>query len=130
MIGRLQCVVLDCTAPTELAEFYAALLGGSVDRPDPRWSLDADWATLHTPGGMVLAFQRVPDHRPPQWPDPAHPQQFHLDIGVADLNEAERQAVALGANPLPRPSKEDSGAEPSWRVYADPAGHPFCLVQE
>ncbi|MEU3155957.1 VOC family protein, partial [Streptomyces griseus] len=70
MIADLECVVLDCRDPRELAGFYASLLGGEVDRPDRRWGCDADWSTLHTPGGLVLAFQRVADHLPlrPQLP--------------------------------------------------------------
>ncbi|MDH6137415.1 hypothetical protein P3T37_006847 [Kitasatospora sp. MAA4] len=122
MIGTLQCVLLDCHYPAALARFYAALLGGEIDRPDPRFVLDEDWSTLHTPTGPVLAFQRVADFHPPQWPDPAHPQQFHLDIGVPDLDAAEREVIAHGAAPLRR--------DTTWRVYADPAGHPFCLVHE
>ncbi|WP_354644961.1 VOC family protein [Kitasatospora camelliae] len=121
MIGRLQCVVLDCHYPAGLAHFYAELLGGAVDRPDPRWSLDEEWATVHVPGGMVLAFQRVEDYHPPMWPDPAHPQQFHLDVEVADLDAAEAKVLALGA--------ELKDRESGWRVYLDPAGHPFCLVR-
>lgn len=120
MIGTLQCIVLDCHYPAALARFYAALLGGEIDRPDPRWTVGERWSTLHTPSGAVLCFQRVEDFHPPQWPDPAHPQQLHLDIDVADLDAAEREVVALGAAPL-----SDAG---SWRVYADPAGHPFCLI--
>ncbi|MGP3979492.1 VOC family protein [Streptomyces sp. KR80] len=125
MIGRLQCIVLDCPDPRALGRFYAEVFGGEVDRPDSRWEIDDDWSTLHTQGGQVLAFQRVADHRPPQWPDPAHPQQFHLDAGVTDLDAAERQVLALGATLL------DAGeGGRGWRVYADPAGHPFCLVRE
>lgn len=125
MIATLQCVVLDCPDVRELARFYQALLGGAVDRPDPRWSLDDDWSTLHTDGGPVLAFQRVADHRPPRWPDPAHPQQFHLDLGVEDLDEAQARAVAAGATVL-----DGGDAKRGWRVLADPAGHPFCLVRD
>jgi catechol 2,3-dioxygenase-like lactoylglutathione lyase family enzyme len=125
MIAKLQCVVLDCPDVLRLARFYQSLLGGVVNQPDPRWSLDDDWATLHTHSGQVLAFQRVADHRPPRWPDPAQPQQFHLDLGVADLDRAQHEVVELGATVL------DPGDEKrSWRVYADPAGHPFCLVRE
>ncbi|GHF66553.1 VOC family protein [Streptomyces thermodiastaticus] len=124
MIAKLQCVVLDCPDAVELARFYQSLLGGEVNRPDPRWELDDDWATLHT-DGLVLAFQRVENHRPPQWPDPARPQQFHLDLGVDDLDRAQDQALAQGAALL------DAGdGDRSWRVFADPAGHPFCLVRE
>ena len=120
MIGKLQCIVLDCHYPAALARFYAALVGGEVDRADPRWSLDEDWSTVHAEGGLVLGFQRVADFHPPQWPDPAHPQQVHLDIEVEDLEAAEREALGHGAALL----RVDDG----WRVYADPAGHPFCLM--
>ncbi|MBH1937752.1 VOC family protein [Streptomyces sp. AV19] len=124
MIADLQCVVLDCPDPGKLAAFYGSLLGGDIDRPDGRWTLDDDWATLHTPSGLVLAFQRAAGHRPPTWPDPERPQQFHLDFGVPDLDRAQEQVLALGATVL------DGGSDgQTWRVYADPAGHPFCLVR-
>ncbi|OAH10662.1 VOC family protein [Streptomyces jeddahensis] len=124
-VGSVQCVVLDCPDPRALARFYSGLLGGEVDRPDPRWSLEDEWSTLHTPSGLVLAFQGVGDYRPPRWPDPSAPQQFHLDIGVHDLDAAEARALELGAVSL-----DDRGGARSWRVYADPVGHPFCLVRE
>ena len=125
MIANLQCVVLDCADVAELSGFYSSLLGGAVNQPDPRWSLNDGWATLHTGSGLVLAFQRVEDHQPPQWPDPARPQQFHLDLGVKDLDEAQEQVLNLGATLL------DAGdGNRGWRIYADPAGHPFCLVRE
>ncbi|MEV6733435.1 MULTISPECIES: VOC family protein [unclassified Streptomyces] len=127
MIAELQCVVLDCPDPLRLAEFYRAVLGGAVNQPDPRWSVDEEWATLHAPSGLVLAFQRVADHRPPRWPDPAHPQQFHLDFGVPDLDRAQEQVLACGATLLD--ARADAGPD-GWRVYADPAGHPFCLVRQ
>ncbi|MEU9884481.1 VOC family protein [Sphaerisporangium sp. NPDC051011] len=122
MIGRLQCVVLDCPDVLELARFYQAVLGGEVNRPDRRWGVDDDFATLHTEGGLVLAFQRAKDHRPPRWPDPAHPQQFHLDIDVPDLDTAQERLLTLGATLL---HTDPHG----WRVFADPAGHPFCLLK-
>ncbi|MEU4484342.1 VOC family protein [Streptomyces purpurascens] len=124
MIARLQCVVLDCADVDELSRFYQSLLGGVVNQPDPRWSLGDDWATLHTDDGLVLAFQRVEDHRPPRWADPDRPQQFHLDLGVEDLDQAQADVLDLGATVL---DEDDTGR--SWRVFADPAGHPFCLVR-
>jgi catechol 2,3-dioxygenase-like lactoylglutathione lyase family enzyme len=124
MIAKLQCVVLDCADVDELSGFYQSLLGGVVNQPDPRWSLDDSWATVHTDSGVVLAFQRVEDHRPPRWPDPARPQQFHLDLGVEDLDHVQEHVLKLGATLL------DAGdAKRSWRVFADPAAHPFCLVR-
>ena len=52
---------------------------------------------------------------------PAYPQQIHLDVTVRDVDAAERAAPDIGATRL-------DGAGPNWRVYADPAGKPFCLV--
>ncbi|MEW1694264.1 VOC family protein [Streptomyces sp. NPDC093249] len=123
MIATLQCLVVDCPEPARLAAFYQAVLGGEVDRPDPRWGVGEDWSTLHTPGGLVLCFQGVEDHRPPAWPDPERPQQFHLDLDVPDAEAAREQVLALGATLL-----DEGPADRGWRVYADPAGHPFCLL--
>jgi hypothetical protein len=118
-------VVLDCADVFELSRFYLSLLGGVVNQPDARWSRTDGWATLHTGSGLVLAFQRVEDHQPPRWPDPARPQQFHLDLGVKDLDQAQEQVLKLGGTVL------DLGdGKRSWRIYADPAGHPFCLVSD
>ncbi|MGE5829661.1 MAG: VOC family protein [Micromonosporaceae bacterium] len=116
MIGRLYEVVVDCPYPKALASFYAALLGWEVRYEDD------DWVTLGQGDGTRIAFQRVADHQPPQWPDPAFPQQLHLDIFVVDLSDADRQILALGARRL-----RDGDTS---RVYADPAGHPFCVSLE
>ncbi|MBO1337011.1 VOC family protein [Streptomyces sp. VRA16 Mangrove soil] len=123
-VGTLQCTVLDCPDPHTLARFYATLLGGEVNRPDPRWACGADWSTLHVAPGQILCFQRVTPYTPPSWPDPHRPAQFHLDVQVGDLAEAGRSARAAGATLL---DAETGGR--TWHVYADPAGHPFCLVR-
>jgi hypothetical protein len=120
-IGELQCVVLDCADVRVLARFYQAVLGGTVDKPDRCWGVNDDFSTLHTDFGMVFAFQRVADYRPPRRPDPAYPQQVHLDIDVPDLDRAHDEVIARGATLL----RDDPRG---WRIYADPAGHPFCLL--
>ncbi|MEU6444531.1 VOC family protein [Streptomyces sp. NPDC047046] len=125
MIATLQTQVLNCPKPRDLAVFYARLLGGEVDRRDPRWALDEGFATLHLSDGAVLSFQRDPQFRAPTWPDPDVPLQSHLDLAVRDLDAAERIALAAGARRLPTPAEVKG-----WRVYADPAGHVFCLVRE
>jgi catechol 2,3-dioxygenase-like lactoylglutathione lyase family enzyme len=112
-IGRLHHVVVDCPDPAALAEFYSALVGLPVTYRSDDWVVIA--ANDTTSG---IAFQRAPDHRPPRWPDPDHPQQFHLDVMVDDVDAAEPLVLALGARRL-------AGGD---RVYADPAGHPFCLI--
>jgi len=69
----------------------------------------------------VLGFQRVTGFRAPQWPDTARLQQFHLDVDVADPDEAQARVAELGATLLQVDPR-------GWSVYADPAGHPFCLL--
>ena len=115
MIGQLHSVVLDAPDPHALATFYAGVLGMEV-----QGGPDDDWVVA-TGAGYRLAFQQAPDLRPPEWPDPSRPQQFHLDIRVADVDVAEPQVLELGARRLP-------GGGGDFRVYADPVGHPFCLV--
>jgi hypothetical protein len=72
-----------------------------------------------------VSFQRAPGHRPPTFPDPASSQQFHLDVTVHDVEAAEAKVLALGARRLAGGNDE---GDDKFRVYADPAGHPFCLV--
>ena len=113
--AKLGAVVLDCPDPRALAGFYADVLGGTVKD-------EGDWVDLKLPDGQTLAFQAAPEYVPPTWPSPGGSQQFHLDLTVADLDAAEKEALALGAKPL---DTEDRSR--TFRVYADPAGHPFCL---
>jgi len=95
-LATLECVVLDCPDPGELAELYCSLLGGSINHPDPRWAVGDGWATLHTPTGPVMAFQAVDRYVAPRWPDPAHPQQFHLDFHVQELGRTHSTVLAFG----------------------------------
>jgi catechol 2,3-dioxygenase-like lactoylglutathione lyase family enzyme len=113
MVGRLHHVVLDCRDPRALAEFYSRLLG------DPITYVSDDWVVVSTSTqASGLAFQRAPDQQSPTWPDPATPQQMHLDIMVEDVAAATGRVLELGATRL-------DGDD----VFADPAGHPFCLVR-
>ncbi len=116
MIGRMHHVVIDCPDPAGLAAFYAELLALPVTYTSDDFVVVA--ASDRTSG---LAFQLAPDHRPPTWPDGAVPQQVHLDIMVDDVPAAEERVLAIGARRL------DAGTE-GGSVFADPAGHPFCLI--
>ncbi|MCZ2526598.1 VOC family protein [Streptomyces sp. HB2AG] len=121
MIAKMQVMVIDCPDPAALGRFYQQILGWELKE------LDESWVTLAGGDGTTpLAFQKAPDHVPPQWPDSAHPQQMHLDLEVdtrEDVEQAQEQVLALGAVFL-----HDSGGEKrGFRVFADPAGHPFCL---
>ena len=127
-------VVLDGTDVRALAEFWRRLLGleyregdepPPAGRPDERGS---DWLVLRSAsGGRQLAFQQVSELAPSTWPQHAVPQQLHLDLTVsssAALEEQHRRALQLGARLLL--DRSDDEEEP-LRVYADPAGHPFCI---
>src|SRR5262245_28451396 len=116
MIGRLHHAILDCPDPASLARFYSGLLGLPVTyESDDFVVVSRDTTT------SGLAFQLAPDHQPPRWRDPDHPQQIHFDVMVDDVAVAESLVLALGATPL---AVEGLG----HRTYADPAGHPFCLI--
>ena len=117
MIGRLEKTVFDCPDPRALAAFYAALLGMRVIQDSD------DWVAIGPePGDCRLAFQRAAEWVAPDWPDPGHPQQLHIDIRVDDVEAAQREIIALGARELA--GEQGTG----FRVFADPVGHPFCLV--
>lgn len=116
-VARLGAVALDCPDPLALARFYARLVGGEIVAEEP------DWVELRG-GSCTLAFQLAPDHVPPTWPDGGIPQQAHLDLVVDDMDAAEAVALEAGARPTGLPGPGGG----SWRVYLDPAGHPFCFV--
>ena len=111
-IGRRHHWILDCAEPEADAAFWSALLG------EPITYRDEDFVVVapddHTSG---MAFQRAPGHRAPTWPDPAVPQQVHVDVMVEDVAAAGEAVAALGALHL------------EGDTWADPAGHPFCLIR-
>ena len=113
-IARFPSVVIDCPDPAALAEFYGALLGWPVDLSD-------DWAEIRAEYGQLIAFQQVEGYVAPRWPTQEVPQQMHLDVVVDDLDAAEPQVLALGA------TKAEHQPGETFRVFLDPAGHPFCL---
>lgn len=119
--GTLTRIVIDCPDPQALATFYGQLLRMPQhieDSPD-RIVIARDADTY-----PMLAFQRVNDYLAPRWPDPAYPAQMHFDLGFDDRAAAERLATELGATWIPPKHQEHFG-----HVYADPAGHPFCLLE-
>ena len=127
-------VVLDTTDARGLAEFWRQVLGLTYrpgDEPPPAGEPDergSDWLVLRgADGGRQLAFQQVSELAASTWPQHAVPQQLHLDLtvgSVAALEEQHRRALALGARLLL--DRTDDEDEPLY-VYADPAGHPFCI---
>ena len=114
-IARFPVVVLDCPDPKALAEFYGARLDWKVEQDDD------DWWQVRAEHGDSLSFQRVDGFVPPQWPGQDRPQQMHLDVTVDDLDVAESAVLRLGA------TKHEHQPGTTFRVFLDPAGHPFCL---
>ncbi len=114
-VMALFAVTIDAPDASALARFYADLTGMEVTYDGPEGAL------VTGADGRNLMFQQVGDYSPPRWPDPAHPQQAHLDLAVDDLDAGEAMAVELGAVRL------DAGGD-RFRVFTDPAGHPFCLI--
>jgi hypothetical protein len=131
---KLRSLVLDATDARQLAEFYRQLLGYHCRADDEQGSEagdnppQEDFLMLISPDGSHrLSFQRVAKLPRSTWPSADVPQQLHLDLSVAsgaELDAQHARALVLGARLL-----EDRSTDPeeSLRVYADPAGHPFCL---
>jgi len=116
-----------------LAEFYRKLLGFSYrpgdepadNAPD---SAHKDWLVLQdATGAAKVAFQQVAVLPEPTWPEGPHPQMLHLDLAVDTVAELETQnarAMSFGARLL---RDRINDPEEPLLVYADPAGHPFCI---
>lgn len=118
-IANFALVAFDCPDPLKLAEFYQKIVGGSIKtHPDV-----PEWVRLQLPNTADIAFQEVSNYQAPEWPD-GNPQQAHMDFDVPDLDAGEASVLSLGA------TKSDTQPDPdSWRVFLDPAGHPFCLIK-
>jgi catechol 2,3-dioxygenase-like lactoylglutathione lyase family enzyme len=113
-----QVVTFDAADLAAESRFWAGVLGGEVDD-------DGDWHMVLVDGAPRIGVQLAPDHVPPAWPDGPAKQQIHLDLWVEDFAEAHEQVMALGATVLKPAAGNTSGDD--FQVYADPAGHPFCL---
>jgi predicted enzyme related to lactoylglutathione lyase len=112
-------VVVDAADVPAVSAFWAGLFGGTVETDGD------DWHNVLVDGECRLAVQLAPNHVPPDWPNGTPQQQIHLDLSIDDIRAAHEEAVVLGARLL-QPA-EDLSAPSGFQVYADPAGHPFCL---
>ncbi len=112
-----QIVGFDAADLAAESTFWAALLGGTVDAEDASHTVYAD-------GEPRLGIRLVPNHVPPEWPD-GTPQQIHVDLHGDHIKSAHDEAMSLGTRLL-KPAEDIESTE-GFQVYADPAGHPFCL---
>ncbi|HIW63923.1 MAG TPA: VOC family protein [Candidatus Stackebrandtia excrementipullorum] len=117
---QLTDFIIDCPDPMALAAFYAKVTKREV-KPDS----NDHWAGIGF-GEVELAFQRVGDYRPPNWPDDEHPKQFHLDFEVDEFEPERNRIVELGATWRKDFINEEGFG---WQIYTDPIGHPFCLCR-
>ena len=118
-VGKLTQLILECDNAEQLARFWQEVLA----LPEPEG--DSNWLTLQWEPVGRFSFHRVVGYRPPAWPGEHGEQQVHLDLLVDDLHAANLAVEKAGARPLT--DVLDPGPK-AWRIYADPAGHPFCLV--
>ena len=118
-VGKLTQLILECDNAEQLARFWQEVLA----LPEPEG--DSNWLTLRWEPVGRFSFHRVAGYRPPAWPGEHGEQQVHLDLLVDDLHAANLAVEKAGARPLT--DVLDPGPK-AWRIYADPAGHPFCLV--
>jgi hypothetical protein len=114
-----QVIVFDAADLHAESAFWAGILGGVVFKDD-------DWHSVTDAAReWRIGVQLAPNHVPPDWPNGTPPQQMHLDLHVNDPRAAHDEAIALGARLL-QPASDFDAAE-GHQVYADPAGHPFCI---
>ena len=113
-----QVVVFDAADLSPESSFWAGLLGGTVDAED-------DWHMVFVDGKPRVGVQRAPDHVAPDWPHGTPKQQIHIDLWVDDIEAAHDEVVSRGATLLK--AAHDIESPDNYQVYADPAGHPFCL---
>jgi len=111
-------VVFDTADLAAESRFWAGVLDGTVDADD-------DWHMVRVDGRSRVGVQLAPNHVPPDWPD-GSPQQIHLDLWVEDFEAAHQRVMGLGARVL-QPASAGPDSPDDFQVYADPAGHPFCL---
>ena len=110
-------VVFDAADLHAESAFWAGMVDGHVVEDE------AFHTVIDAGGDWRIGVQLAPQHTPPDWPNGA-PQQVHLDLHVDDPVTAHDQAMRLGARVL---QADDLGSEHGHQVYADPAGHPFCI---
>lgn len=113
---RFGAIALDCEDPTTLGDFWVRVPGGEVTYASERF------AAVRV-GDTWLTAQKIDDFVPPTWPDGERPKQVHIDLGATDLEAGEAHVLAAGATKAATQPAPDR-----FRVYLDPAGHPFCVT--
>ena len=114
---KQRVLVFDAADIEAESTFWAKVVAGTIDKDD-------DWHSIRVGDEEPICVQLAPEHQRPQWPD-GLPQQLHLDLVVPELGPAHDEVIGYGAVLLK--AADEPSAEHGFQVYADPAGHPFCL---
>jgi hypothetical protein len=125
VIATYSLTALDCQDPIVLADFYSQITGWPINE-ERTWRDESEivkWTQLMSEVGATIGFQHVANYRAPTWPEGDFPQQEHLDFDVDDLDVGEVEVLNIGAR------KANHQPGDGFRVFFDPAGHPFCLVK-
>lgn len=126
-IAKYSLTALDCPDPVELANFYSQISGFEVVVAHRDKDGQPQWVELVDVDQTRIAFQKIDKYLKPTWPEGPVPQQAHLDFDVSDLDVAEQLILKIGA--VKSSIQPSSNPDDNFRVYLDPAGHPFCLVK-
>jgi len=123
-IAKYAYTAIDCPDPISLAAFYSQITGWAVEPLGDFPPADVTWLELLEEGVTKMGFQKIDDYKAPTWPEGDVPQQVHMDFHAVDLDETEAKLLAIGARKASHQVHPDR-----FRVYLDPIGHPFCVVQ-
>ena len=126
-IAKYSLTALDCPDPVELANFYSQITGFEVVVAHRSKDGQPQWVELVDVDQTRIAFQKIDNYLKPTWPVGPVPQQANLDFDVSDLDVAEQLILKIGA--VKSSIQPSSNPDDNFRVYFDPAGHPFCLVK-
>jgi predicted enzyme related to lactoylglutathione lyase len=112
-------VVLDAADLDSVSDFWAGVFDGKAVK-------EASWhSVIDSAGEWRMGIQLNPTHVRPEWPNGLQQQQVHLDLHVDNFQEMHQKVMLLGATVLQE--SQTTQAPEGFQVYADPAGHPFCL---
>ena len=113
-MGAKLGLVLDCTDPDSLAEFWSEAIGYTTLGGAGNYVLLVDEAGQQP----KLLLQRVKEPK-------AGKNRMHFDIETPTVDAEVARLEALGAKRLEADAIEEHGNR--WVVMADPGGNEFCV---
>ncbi len=113
---RFQSTVIDCTDVRRVGEFWAELLGKTLESESDADGNTEFWLDFG-PEGTDMVFLNVPEAKTVK-------NRLHIDLRPDDRDAEVARALALGARHV------DIGqGEQTWVVLADPEGNEFCILR-